>query len=290
MKKELRYFTFLLLVILVSCGTQKGDSEDKTEGETSESAAEAPEQAPMDIKGEEVTYEADSISMNGFIAYNAGQAGARPGILVVHEWWGHNDYARKRAKMLAEMGYVALAVDMYGDGLQADHPEDAGKFSSAVFQNLDGAKARFLKAMEVLKANPATDSTKIAAIGYCFGGGVVLHAARFGFPLAGVVSFHGSLDTATPAAEGDIKAAILVCHGADDPFVSAESLEGFKKEMADAGANLTFKAYEGAKHSFTNPDADTVGQKFELPLAYNEAADKASWEDMKVFFDGIFDN
>ena len=286
MKKILYYFGCTVLTLLVSCGTKKGDSTVETESEATETV----EKQPLDIKGEEVTYEADGISMNGFIAYDANQTGPRPGVLVVHEWWGHNDYARKRAEMLAEMGYVALAVDMYGDGLQADHPEDAGKFASAVFQNMEGAKARFSKAMEILKANPSTDSSKIAAIGYCFGGGVVLHVARFGFPLKGVVSFHGSLDTATPAKPGDIKAAILVCHGAEDPFVSPESLEGFKKEMADAGANFTFKEYEGAKHSFTNPAADETGQKFELPLAYDEAADKASWEDMKTFFDKIFAN
>ena len=286
MKRIVCNFSCLLLIILISCGTKKGDSTAEAESETTE----AMEEKSMDIKGEEVTYEADGISMNGFISYDANQDNRRPGILVVHEWWGHNDYARKRAEMLAEMGYVALAVDMYGDGLQADHPDDAGKFSSAVFQNIDGAKARFSKAMEILKANPATDSTKIAAIGYCFGGGVVLHMARFGFPLKGVVSFHGSLGTGTPAGEGDIKAAILVCHGSEDPFVSPESVEEFKKEMADAGANLTFKEYEGAKHSFTNPEADENGQKFELPLAYDEAADKASWDDMRAFFDEIFAN
>ena len=286
MEKALYYFCGLLLMALVSCGTKKQDSAVETENETPEKA----EERPVDIKGEELSYEADGITMNGFIAYDANQTGQRPGILVVHEWWGHNDYVRKRAEMLAEMGYVALAVDMYGDGLQADHPDDAGKFSNAVRQNMEGAQARFSKAMETLKANPATDPTKIAAIGYCFGGGVVLHMARFGFPLNGVVSFHGSLKTTTPAAPGDIKTAILVCHGSDDPFISPESLVAFKQEMADAGANLTFKEYEGAKHAFTNPGADEMGQKFELPLAYNEAADKASWQHMQDFFEEIFAN
>ena len=287
MEKTLHYLSFLVLVVLAcACGTKKGDSTAETIDET---AGTTGERSP-DIKGEEVTYEADGISMKGFIAYDANQTGERPGVLVVHEWWGHNEYTRKRATMLAELGYVALAVDMYGDGLQADHPEDAGKFSSAVFQNIEGAKARFTKAMETLKDQAATDPDKIAAIGYCFGGGVVLHMARFGFPLNGVVSFHGSLGTATPAAPGDIKAAILVCHGADDPFISPESLEGFKKEMNEAGADLTFKSYEGAMHAFTNPDADEVGQKFEIPLAYDEAADKASWNEMQKFFEKIFSN
>ena len=287
MGKTLQYLSFLLLVIMLfACGTKKGNSSN----ETTDEAAGTTGERPLNIKGEEVTYEADGISMKGFIAYDANRTGQRPGVLVVHEWWGHNEYARKRASMLAELGYVALAVDMYGDGLQADHPEDAGKFSSAVFQNIEGAKARFTRAMETLKAHDATDPDKIAAIGYCFGGGVVLHMARFGMPLDGVVSFHGSLATATPAAAGDIKTAILVCHGADDPFISPESLEGFKKEMNEAGADLTFKSYEGATHSFTNPAADEFGQKFELPLAYNEAADEASWNEMQKFFEKIFSN
>lgn len=286
MKKFPFYLTIVLMILIASCGSNKSGTEtnESAKDEASESV-----DVPKDIKGEEVTYDADSISMNGFIAYDANQAGPRPGILVVHEWWGHNDYARKRAEMLAEMGYVALAVDMYGDGKQADHPDDAAKFSSAVSGNMEGAKARFLKALDVLKSNAATDSTKIAAIGYCFGGGVVLNAARFGFPLQGVVSFHGSLDTSTPAKPGDIKATILVCHGADDPFVSPEAIEAFKKEMDEAGANYTFNAYDGAKHSFTNQDATAAGQKFNMPLEYNQAADSSSWAEMTAFFENIFE-
>lgn len=240
------------------------------------------------VVGEEVTYSADNVNMKGYLAYDANQQGKRPGILVVHEWWGHNDYARHRADMLAELGYVALAVDMYGDGKTADHPEDAMKFAMAVAQNMDGAKARFEKAMENLKANPNTDGTKIAAIGYCFGGGVVLNMARMGEDLKGVVSFHGSIATATPASKGSVKAKLLVCNGADDKFVTAEQIEDFKKEMDEAGATYTFKNYEGAVHSFTNPGADSTGQKFNMPLAYNAAADSASWSEMKTFFAEIF--
>lgn len=240
------------------------------------------------VKTEEVTYSAGGVNMKGYLAYDDAVKGKRPGVLVVHEWWGHNEYARKRARMLAELGYTALAVDMYGDGKQANHPNDAGKFANEVFQNIEGAKARFTAAMELLKQHKSVDATRIAAIGYCFGGGVVLHMARFGYDLKGVASFHGSLGTQTPAEKGKVKAAVLVCNGAADPFVSAEQVEGLKKEMQNAGVDFQYVAYEGAVHSFTNPDADENGKKFELPLAYNKAADEKSWADLQEFFKKIF--
>ena len=239
------------------------------------------------IKGEEVSYSADTLTMKGYIAYDANKEGKRPGILVVHEWWGLNDYARKRARMLAELGYVAFAADMYGDGKETAHPEDAGKFAAAVMQNAEGAKARFVAALEQLKKNPMTDTTRIAAVGYCFGGGIVLNMARMGVDLKGVVSFHGSLAAMQPAQPGTVKAAILVCNGAADPFTTADQIEQFKKEMTNAGVDYQFKSYAGAMHSFTNPASDTYGKKFNLPLAYNEAADKQSWADMQEFFKKI---
>ena len=147
---------------------------------------------PM-VEGKDVQYSADGVVLKGYLAYDKNVKGKRPGVLVVHEWWGLNDYARKRANMLAEMGYVALAVDMYGDGKQAMHPDDAGKFSSELMKNFDVAKARFMAALEFLKAQPAVDPDRIAAIGYCFGGGVVLNMARQGVDLKGVASFHGGL-------------------------------------------------------------------------------------------------
>jgi len=240
------------------------------------------------IKNEEVTYTAGDVTMKGYLAYDDAKKGKRPGVLVVHEWWGHNEYARKRARLLAEMGYVALAVDMYGDGKQAAHPDDAGKFAGAVMQNVEGAKARFMAAMDLLKKNPNTDPKRIAAIGYCFGGGVVLHMARFGADLKGVVSFHGSLGTQTPAPAGKVKAKVLVCNGADDGFISQEQIATFKKEMTDAKVDFQFISYPGAKHSFTNPDADQYAKQFGMPIAYNAEADKKSWEDMQAFFKKIF--
>ncbi len=240
------------------------------------------------VTGKEVTYRAGDTFLKGYLAVDTAISGPRPGILVVHEWWGHNDYARKRARMLAELGYTALAVDMYGNGKTASHPEDAGKFSGEVRNNMPAAKARFLAAMTLLKAESSTNPDKIAAIGYCFGGGVVLEMARLGVDLVGVASFHGSLGTATPAQKGAIKGKVLVLNGAADPFVKTESIEHFKKEMRAAGVDFKFISYPEAKHSFTNPDADAYGKRFNLPLQYNEKADHQSWAEMQAFFKDIF--
>jgi len=240
------------------------------------------------VEGKEVQYSADGVVLKGYLAYDKNITGKRPGVLVVHEWWGLNDYARRRANMLAEMGYVALAVDMYGEGKQAMHPDDAGKFSSELMKNFDVAKARFMAAVEFLKSQPETDPDRIAAIGYCFGGGIVLNMARQGADLRGVASFHGNLSAVKPATPGSVKAKVLVLHGADDKFTTPEQIEAFKQEMKNAGANFRFIAYPGAMHSFTNPDADKLGKKFNLPLAYNAEADKKSWEELKEFLAGIF--
>ena len=240
------------------------------------------------VEGKDVQYSAEGVVLKGYLAYDAKVKGKRPGVLVVHEWWGLNDYARKRADMLAEMGYVALAVDMYGDGKQAMHPDDAGKFSSELMKNFDVAKARFMAALEFLKGQPAVDPDRIAAIGYCFGGGVVLNMARQGVDLKGVASFHGSLTAVQAATPGSVKAKVLVLHGADDKFITPEQIEAFKQEMKNAGADFRFIAYPGAVHSFTNPDADKLGKKFNLPLSYNAKADKKSWKELKEFLAAIF--
>lgn len=245
--------------------------------------------AYAEIVTREVSYKQGDTVMKGLVAYDDSTYAKRPGVLVIHEWWGHNDYARKRARMLAELGYTALAVDMYGDGKTADHPDDAGKFSRAVGGNPQLAKARFDAAVKTLKQQPMVDAERIAAIGYCFGGGIVLGMARMGTDIDGVVSYHGSLGTQSPASKGDIKTRILVFNGADDPFVKAEQIEAFKQEMDAAGADYRFVNYPGAVHSFTNPGADALGKKFNLPLAYNEKADKDSWEQTQAFFKKIFE-
>lgn len=236
-----------------------------------------------------VEYAFGTTVMKGYLALDAGITGKRPGVLVVHEWWGHNDYARSRARMLAELGYTALAVDMYGDGKQALHPDEAKQFSSETLKNFDVAKGRFIAALDFLKQQPSVDPDRIAAIGYCFGGGLVLNLARDGLDLRGVASFHGSLAARTPVTRsGVIKTRIIVFHGADDKMVPPEQVEAFRKEMSAAGADYRFFAYPGALHSFTNPDADAYAKKFNMPIAYNEQADKQSWEEMKKFLQEIF--
>lgn len=240
------------------------------------------------VVGQSVEYKSQGVTFKGYLAYDENLVGRRPGVLVVHEWWGLNEYARKRAQMLAELGYTALAVDMYGDGKTAMHPDDAGKFSSELMKNFDVAKARFLAAMDILKQQPTVDQTKIAAIGYCFGGGVVLNMARQGADVKGVASFHGSLNAVKPAQPGIVKAKVLVLHGADDTFIKSEQIDAFKKEMSDAKVDYQFISYPGAVHSFTSPEADALGKKFNMPIAYNADADKKSWDELKMFLKRIF--
>lgn len=260
--------SLLLLLLAFSCGREKEPAEK--------------------IHAEAVDYSAEGVTLKGYLAYDKTVTGQRPGVLVVHEWWGHNEYARKRARMLAELGYTALAVDMFGEGKQAAHPEDAQKFAMEVMQNLPAGEARFNAALELLKSQPTVDPERIAAIGYCFGGGVVLHMARTGVDLDGVVSFHGSLGSMHTPEPGGVKAKLLVCNGADDPLVPAEQIDAFKQEMEAAGVDYRFISYPGALHAFTNPDADKFGQEFGMPLAYNAAADSASWRAMQDFFKEIF--
>ncbi len=244
--------------------------------------------AHAEIITKEVNYKQGDTTMKGMIAYDDDIKGKRPGVLIVHEWWGHNKHARDKAKMLAKEGYVAFAVDMYGEGKTADHPDDAVKFSSAIASNMPLAKARFKAAMDTLKSQDNVDADKLAAMGYCFGGGVVLSMARMGVELKGVSSFHGSIATKDPARKGDIKASVRVFNGAADPFVTAEQIEALKEEMKNAGVDFEFINYPGVKHSFTNPEADAKGKKFDLPLEYNAEADRDSWQKNLEFLERIF--
>lgn len=239
------------------------------------------------VEGKEVVYNIGEARFKGYLAWDDAGKGKVPGVLVVHEWWGHNDYARMRARMLAELGYVALAVDMYGNGTQAQHPDEAGMFATMVNKNKELGVARFNAAVALLKAQPQTDPTRLAAIGYCFGGGVVLHLARVGTELKGVASFHGSLATDTPAT-GTLKTRLFVANGAADSFVPAEQIGAFMSEMAKVGADLRFFNYAGAKHSFTNPAADDYAKRFNMPLAYDADADRRSWNELKHFLAEIF--
>jgi len=277
MKNLKSIFLLSFAILLFSCGKQTSDNDQQEE-----------ESSTPEIVGEEVSYATDSTEMKGYIVYDKNMEGKRPGIIVVHEWWGHNEYTRKRADMLAELGYTALAIDMYGDGKQAEHPDDAGKFMNQVISNMDEAKARFMKAMETLKNHPTVSEDNIAAIGYCFGGSVVLTMANAGYDLSAVAAFHSGVQLPIPPS-ADIKAKILVCNGAADPFVSSESVVQYKAAMDSVGAYYTYIAYDSAGHAFTSPDADDLGEKFGLPLAYNEKADNASWAELQTLLTSVFE-
>ncbi len=229
------------------------------------------------VVGRDVSYKAGDTVMKGFLAFDDAAKGKRAGVLVVPEWWGANDYARKRARMLANEGYVALVVDMYGNGRIADNPTDAGALAGSINKNPPLALLRFLAAEKFLSAQPNVKKGEIAALGYCFGGGVVLNMARVGVPLKSVVSYHGVLATDIPVKPGDIKAKIWVFHGEADPVVPPAQVEAFKFEMDNAKADYLFVSYPGVKHTFTNREADSFAAQFGLPLKYDNTADIDSW-------------
>jgi len=240
------------------------------------------------ILGKTVEYSAQGVVMKSYLAYDEQIKGERPGVLVVPEVWGLNDYARKRGRMLAELGYTSLAVDMYGDGKVAKNFDDASKLYSEMMKNFDVVKVRFLAAMDFLKRQPTVDPMRLAAIGYCFGGTVVLSMAGQGVDLKGVASFHGGLGDVKSPQPGSVKAKILVLHGGADKLVTPEQVEAFKQEMKSAGADFRFISYPEAMHSFTNPEATELGKKLNFPIAYNADADKKSWGEMKDFLKKIF--
>jgi dienelactone hydrolase len=270
----------LCVSIAAGCSSDKSSAGGPVVEAAPTTGAEAPAQLTQ-VEGKEVLYEADGTQLKGFIAYPAAATGKRPGVLVIHEWWGHDEYARMRAQKLAELGYVALAVDMYGDGKQASHPEDASKMMMEVMGNLPTAVARFAAAKALLESDPRIDASKIAAIGYCMGGAIALHMARLGSDLDAVAVFHGNLATQQPMAPGAFKGKILIANGGADPFVPAEQVQAFEKEMAAAGASYELQSYPNAKHAFTNPDATAKGEKFKIPLAYDAQADADSWRKLE---------
>lgn len=266
---------FALALITMAC-----NNETKTESSSEQAAAPA-------WKEETVVYSIDSVNMNGYVVYDENNKDKRPAVLVVPEWWGMNDYTKRRARELAALGYVAMAIDVYGDGKTADNPDSAGKFATPFYANPQMTKARIDAAIAKIKTYPQVDASNIAAVGYCFGGGILLNTARLGDELKAVVSFHGSL-VGTPARKDLLKTDILVCHGGADPFVPQAQVDQFKKEMDSIGAPYQFKVYEGSTHAFTNPDATALGEKFKIPIAYNAAADTASWKDMTSFLSTVF--
>ncbi|KAA2241493.1 dienelactone hydrolase family protein [Chitinophaga agrisoli] len=283
MKGQTLLFTCLLAAVtgFTACNNQPASQETATDSTATTAAPE------VKLKEEAVTYKDDTTTLIGYVVYNEASDQKRPGVLVVPEWWGLNDYTKSRARQLAELGYIALAVDMYGNGKVANTPDEAGKAAGAFYTAPKLIKSRVEAALAQLKTYSQTDTAHVAAIGYCFGGAMVLNAAKLGTPFTGVVSFHGNL-AGVPANKDLLKAKILVCHGEEDKFVLPQEVAQFKKSMDSIGADYTFKAYPGATHAFTNPGATAIGKQFNLPIAYNAAADTASWNDMKTFFGKIF--
>ena len=238
--------------------------------------------ADAEVQTKEITYEQGGETLTGVLAWDDAVTGSRPGVLVVHEWWGLNDYARSRAIKLAEMGYVAFALDMFGKGKVTEHPQEAGKWASQIRENTDNWRARALAGLDVLKEQEHVNASRLAAIGYCFGGSTVLQLAYAGAPVKAVVSFHGAL---MPPEEGTkIAPTVLVCHGAADAFVPPASVQAFEEGMEAVNADYYLVAYGGARHAFTNPNAGHYGLD---NLKYDAAADRRSWNEMQRLFQEV---
>ncbi|MFT3682351.1 MAG: dienelactone hydrolase family protein [Ferruginibacter sp.] len=235
------------------------------------------------IKKEEVSYtSADGTNLKSYVAYNEMKKGKRPAIIVIPEWWGINAYVKKRADMLASLGYIAIAIDMYGEGKQGPTPKEAGELAGPFYGNPQLAKDRIDAAINKLKEYEQTDETNMACIGYCFGGTMSLFAAKLDMPFKSVVSFHGGL-AGIPNVGGVTSTKILVCHGGADKFITAEDEKLFKSNLDSLKVDYKFISYPGATHAFSNPEATAKGKKFKIPIAYNPAADKKSWADMRAF-------
>ncbi|MHA7056491.1 dienelactone hydrolase family protein [Aquimarina sp. M1] len=249
--------------------------------------AQSRDQEKSKIKTEEISYKDGEVNLKGVVYYPAKQKGKQPAILVVPEWWGLNEYVKSRAKMLAELGYVAFAVDMYGNGLVVDNPTDAQANAGSFYSDPNLIKSRMQAAYNTVTQLEQVNAAKVSSIGYCFGGTVSLFAASLGVPLETVVSFHGGLTgfQASPAMQNT---EVLICHGASDSFVPQADIDNFHEQMKKNKITYQFKSYENATHAFTNKESTEVGEKFNIPISYNEEADKASWKDMKVFFKMYF--
>ena len=241
--------------------------------------------AMAEVRSTPVAYKDGNENLTGYLYWNDAVEGKRPGVLVVHEWWGLNDYAKSRAQQLDELGYVAFAVDMYGGDKVTSHPAQAGEWMKATASNLDGWRRRAQKGLDKLSSLAITDSSRLAAIGYCFGGATVMQLAYAGADLDAVVSFHGSLPLPNGSEAQNFDGRVLIEHGNDDAFVPAERVEAFKAAMSDAGVNLVFNGHDDARHGLTNPDAGSFGID---NLKYDEAADVASWRSMLQTFNAVF--
>jgi dienelactone hydrolase len=242
---------------------------------------------PPAIKEELVTYKDGATTLKGFIVYDEAREGRRPGVLVVHEWWGITPHVRAEARKFADQGYTAFVVDMYGDGVTADNPKDAGKLAGSVVKNPAVMESRFNAARAELARHRSVDGSRIGAAGYCFGGTVLINMSRAGADLVAVATFHASLFMNTPAPK-QVKPKLLVMNGAADPLVKPDQIEAFKKDMDAAKADYRFINYPGALHAFTNPAATEIGKKFNMPVAYDAAVDKQAKAEAAKFFAEAF--
>lgn len=234
-----------------------------------------------------VTYKDGDTTLEGFVAFDAATQAKRPGIVVLHEWWGITKHVRDEARYFASLGYTALVADLYA-GKTADNPKDAGALMTALVGNAALVKSRFEAARAELARHPTVDPARIGASGYCMGGSIALNMARGGADLKAVAAFHAGLAPASPAQRGQVKARIIALNGADDPFVSRDSVEAFRKEMDAAGVDYRFVDYPGAVHAFTNPEATGKGQKFGLPLRYDAAVDRQAKDEAAKWFAAAF--
>jgi dienelactone hydrolase len=244
-----------------------------------------PESATAEVKTRSVSYTHDGVTFKGHLAWDDAAQGKRPGVLVVHEWWGLNEYARKRAEQLAGMGFVAFACDMYGEGKVTEHPKEAAAMATEVRKNIKAWQGRAQAALKILADAEHVDGKQLAAIGYCFGGSTALQLAYTGADLAAVCTFHAAVPTPEPEQAKGIKAKLLLCHGAADPFVKDETLQKAREAFEAAQVDYEMNYYGRAEHSFTVPDIGRVGVK---GLAYNAEADRRSWQDMQQLFREAF--
>jgi len=270
MKSQKFYYLLLISIIMMSIS-----SYGKSGG------------LPSKVKEEVISYTSDGISFKGFVAYDENVTGKRPAILIVPEWWGLNDYPRMRARKLAELGYIAMAVDVFGNGKTAANPTEAQELTAPFYKDPVILKKLLDAALNKIREYKQTDLQNIAMIGYCFGGFAALNYAKLGGDVKGVVSFHGGMG-GVPLNKTLLKAKVLVCHGASDKFVARKDVDDFKHKLDSLGVENTLKIYPNATHAFTNPEATATGKKFNMPIEYNADADRDSWNDMKVFLAGIF--
>lgn len=267
---EIRHFITYLIILIIAIISFGFKAKDKEEN----------------IKEENITYSIGNKEFKGFIAYDQNITGKRPAVLVVHEWWGLTDYTKTRAIQLAKLGYIAFAVDMFGEGKIAANPTEAQAFTAPFYADPQLAKTQLDAVIAKIKQYEQTDPTTIFAIGYCFGGSMVLNSAKLGSDLKAVVSFHGGLK-GVPANKDLLKAKILVCHGGNDKFISEEEVHTFKHQLDSIGADYKFIVFPNATHAFSNPGSTATGKKFNMPIEYNKSADMNSWNDMKLFFESL---